>query len=236
MQALAWDFKWRKRLIFYHFSMKYLIIGIGPGIGLALAHKFGREGFDLLMVARNAAKLREYETELAAHSIRAQGYAADIADGPSFQHVLENILTEHPTVEVMHYNASAFTAALPSQVSPPVFLEGLKINVLGAVIAAQAVLPQMQKRGQGTLFFTGGGSALRPSPMASSLGAGKAAMRNFVQSLAQECTPQGIHVATVTINGMVKAGTPFDPDLIAEEFWRLYQQPAGEWETEAMFG
>ncbi len=216
--------------------MKYLIIGIGPGIGLALARRFGRAGFDLLMVARNADKLREYETELAAQGIHSQGYAADIADGAAFQQVLENILAEHPTVEVMHYNASAFTAALPAQVSPQVFLEDLKINVLGAVIAAQAVLPQMQKREQGTLFFTGGGSALRPSPIASSLGAGKAAMRNFVLSLAQECGPMGIHVATVTINGMVKVGTPFDPNLIAEEFWRLYQQPVGDWETEVMFG
>ena len=211
--------------------MKYLLIGIGPGNGLALTRRFGRGGFDILMVARNAAKLREYETELAAEGIRAQGYAADISDEAAFQKTLQNILAEHPDVDVLHYNASAYTPAMPSQVSPQVFLEDLKTNVLGALIAAQAVLPQMRGRERGTLFFTGGGSSLRPAPIMSSLGAGKAAMRNLVQSLAQECKPLGIHVATVTICGSVKAGTRFDPDAIAEEFWRLYQQPAGEWET-----
>ena len=215
--------------------MKYLLIGIGPGNGLALARRFGRAGFDILMVARNAAKLREYESELAAQSIRAQGYAADISDRAAFQQTLENILVEHPDVGVMHYNASAYTEALPSSLLPEIFLDDLKTNALGALIAAQAVLPGMRERKQGTLFFTGGGSALYPSPNISSLGAGKAAMRNLVQSLAQECGPLGLHVATVTINGMVKTSTRFDPDLIAEAFWKLYQQPAEEWETEVVF-
>ena len=215
--------------------MKYLLIGIGPGNGLSLARRFGRSGFDILMVARNAAKLREYETQLAAEGIRAQGYAADISDSAAFQQTLENILAEHPQVDVLHYNASAYTPALPSQVSPQIFLEDLKTNVLGALIAAQAVLPQMRGRGQGTLFFTGGGSALQPAPIMSSLGAGKAAMRNLMQSLAQECEPLGIRVATVTICGSVKAGTKFDPDDIAEAFWQLYQQPVEEQETEVIF-
>ena len=71
--------------------------------------------------------------------------------------------------------------------------------------------------------------------MMSGLGVGKAAMRNYVLSLAKECQPLGIHVATVTICGMVKAGTPFDPDLIAAEFWRLYQQDADAWEAEVLW-
>lgn len=215
--------------------MKYLLIGIGPGNGLALARRFGQSGFDILMVARNADKLSQYESELASEGIRAQGYATDISDASAFQRTLQNILTEHPTVDVMHYNASAYSPALPSEISPQIFLDDLKTNVLGALIAAQAVLPQMQQRQQGTLFFTGGGSALQPSPIISSLGAGKAAMRNFVQSLAQECGPLGIHVATVTICGMVQPGTKYDPHLIAAEFWRLYEQPAESWESEVIF-
>ena len=60
-------------------------------------------------------------------------------------------------------------------------------------------------------------------------------MRNLVFTIAQEGLPLGIHAATVTITGMVKAGTRFDPDLIADEFWRLYQLPKENWETEIMW-
>jgi len=215
--------------------MKYLLIGIGPGNGLALARRFGQGGFDILMVARNADKLRQYESELAAEGIRAQGYAADIADTSAFGQTLRDILSEHPNVDVMHYNASVLNPALPSQIQPDVFLEDLKTNALGALIAAQAVLPQMKERQRGTLFFTGGGSALQPVSSMASLGAGKAAMRNLAQSLTQECRPLGIHVATVTICGMVKPGTKHAPELVAEEFWRLYEQPTDEWESEVIF-
>jgi NAD(P)-dependent dehydrogenase (short-subunit alcohol dehydrogenase family) len=215
--------------------MKYLLIGIGPGNGLALARRFGQGGFHILMVARNADKLRQYEAELAAEGIRSQGYAADIADTSAFQQTLRDILTEHPDVDAMHYNASVLHPALPSQIQPDVFLEDLKTNVLGALVAAQSVLPQMKERQRGALFFTGGGSALQPAPIMAGLGAGKAAMRNLVQSLAQECRPLGIHVATVTICGMVQPGTQHAPELVAEAFWRLYEQPADEWESEVIF-
>lgn len=215
--------------------MKYLLIGIGPGMGLSLARRFGRGGFDILMVARHADKLKDYEATLAAMGISAMGYAADIADTDAFSKVLGRIVAEHPDIEVLHYNASALTPATPSQIDLSAFVSDLSTNVVGAVAAVQAVFPNMKNRGHGALFFTGGGSALDPSPMMSGLGVGKAAMRNYVLSLAKECQPLGIHAATVTICGMVKAGTPFDPDLIAGEFWRLYQQDADAWEAEVLW-
>jgi hypothetical protein len=39
-------------------------------------------------------------------------------------------------------------------------------------------------------------------------------------------------VATITISGMVKPGTHFDPALIADEFWRLFEQKVADWEVE----
>lgn len=215
--------------------MKLLLIGIGPGNGLSMAKRFGRAGFEILMVARSEQKLETYKAELAAVGVRAQGYPADIADEDSFLRLLEYIAAEHPDIEVLHYNPSAYNPAPPSQISLPVFLSDLKINIVGALLAAQAVFPQMKNRGRGTIFFTGGGTAIQAPPMLASLGVGKAGLRNLTFSLAQECKPLGIHVATVTICGVVQPGTKFDPDLIAEEFWRLYQQPKEAWETEVVW-
>jgi NAD(P)-dependent dehydrogenase (short-subunit alcohol dehydrogenase family) len=214
--------------------MKLLLIGIGPGVGLATARRFGREGFEILMVARNEQKLKEFKSQLSAEGIAAQAYPVDIADNDAFIRLLEHIAGEHPDIEVLHYNPSAYNPAPPSQISLPVFLNDLKINVVGGLLSAQAVFPQMKNRQRGAIFFTGGGTAFQAPPMLASLGIGKAGLRNLAFSLAQECKPLGIHVATVTICGAVQPGTKYDPDLIADEFWRLYRQPKGQWDTETV--
>lgn len=208
---------------------------MGPGNGISIAKRFGREGFEILMVARNGEKLNTYVAELAGMGIKAFAYPADIADSESFVQVLENIISEHADIDILHYNASSYNPATPSQISLPVFLNDLNINVVGALLATKAVFQQMKDRGYGTLFFTGGGTALKAPALLASLGVGKAAMRNLVFSIAQEGAPLGIYAATVTITGMVKTGTRFDPELIADEFWRLYQLPKDKWETEVVW-
>ncbi len=57
-------------------------------------------------------------------------------------------------------------------------------------------------------------------------------MRALAHLLAKEYGPQGIHVATVTVGGAVAPGTAFDPDDIAEQYWRLHTQPEAAWELE----
>ena len=64
---------------------------------------------------------------------------------------------------------------------------------------------------------------------------GKARLRNLCFGLAAELEPAGIHVATVTVAGFVQPGTDFDPDLIAEKYWELHNQPLGAWEDEIIY-
>lgn len=212
--------------------MKLLQIGTGPGNGLAVARKFGKAGFEILMVARNQAKLEQYQTELAAEGIKAQGFAADIADEIAFAGVLADIVAQHQDIEVLHYNASAYNPATPSKMLIPVLISDFKTSVVGAVVAVQAVFPQMETRKHGCILLTGGGTALKAPASLASLGIGKAGLRNLAFSLAEECAPAGVHVATITISGTVKPGTHFDPALIADEFWRLYEQEVADWEVE----
>ena len=44
-----------------------------------------------------------------------------------------------------------------------------------------------------------------------------------------------MHVTTVTVAGTVVPGSAFDPDEIAEEYWRLHAQRAGAWEREVLY-
>lgn len=214
---------------------KLLLIGVGPGIGMALARKFGREGFQILLVARSADRLAEYKKELAELGISSQIYPADLTDTAGFGDVLQKILLENEQIDVMHYNASTWRPAEIDQIELDGFFDDFKTNVVGALQATQAVLPGMKSRKNGTLFFTGGGSALQATPKIAALGLGKAAMRHFVFSLAEEVRPFDLRAATVTVCGPVQAGTRFDPDLIAGEFWRLFSENGENFQTESMW-
>ena len=216
--------------------MKLLLIGMGPGIGLSVARQFGREGFEILMIGREMDKMRVFEQELRSAGIPATGYAQDIADEQAYHRLLGQIAGEHPDIDILHYNASAFNPALPSEMALPVFKDDLQINVTGALMAVQTFFPHFKARGNGTMFFTGGSTALHAPANLFSLGIGKAAMRNLSLALTEECAPYGVRVATLTIWGMVRPNTANDPNLIAGEFWRIYNLPDKAWQPEVMWG
>jgi NAD(P)-dependent dehydrogenase (short-subunit alcohol dehydrogenase family) len=102
-----------------------------------------------------------------------------------------------------------------------------------ALACAQAVHPAMKARGQGTMLFTGGGLALRPEygSAVPSLTAGKSALRGLVHAMAAELAKDGIRAGLITIAGMVEPGTAFDPDRIAESYWRFHMGAAHGTET-----
>ena len=111
----------------------------------------------------------------------------------------------------------------------------LQVNIVGALVSAQCVIGEMKAAQRGTILFTGGGLALEPESNYSSLAVGKAGMRSLALSLHKELTPFHIHVATVTICGLVKEGTRFSPDKIAEVFFQLHRQPQGKWDREFVY-
>ncbi len=212
-----------------------VVVGVGPGIGLAVARRFGKEGYKVALVARQESKLAEYVTLMEHAGISANPYPTDIADYDSIRATFDRIKAEMGNPEVLVYNASASTQCNPSELPVETLLDNFKVNVGGALVAAQQVIPAMRENRQGTILFTGGGLALNPFPQYSSLAVGKAGIRNLAYSLAGELLPYGIHVATVTVTGFVKPGTHFDPDVIAETFWHLHQQPAGHRQREIVY-
>lgn len=204
--------------------MKYLIIGMGPGIGWSLAKTFGKAGFEILMVARNAGRLKEFEEKLAELSIIGRGYVADLTNPEAFAAFIRQLAVEHPDTAVVHYNASAFNPGGPMELPLETFISDVHICVTGALASVQAFMPVLENGQKAAFFFTGGGSALHPSAATFSLSIGKAGMRNLALALAEACAGSAVQIGTVTIAGMVQAGTTLDPDSIAAQFAVLWEQ------------
>jgi len=212
-----------------------IIIGVGPGMGLALARKFSQNGFDIAQLARRQEALESYQSDLEDTGSKVSSYPVDVSDLDKLGQVMDTIYTEQGEAEVLIYNVSVLNPSPPSTLGIQDLITEFKINVASALVCAQKVIPYMEKRKRGKILLTGGGLALKPYYEFTSLGIGKAAMRSLSISLGQELIPKGIHVATVTINGMIEPGTHFDPDKISEEFWKLYKQPPGKQEIEIIY-
>jgi NAD(P)-dependent dehydrogenase (short-subunit alcohol dehydrogenase family) len=208
------------------------LIGIGPGLGAALARRFAEGGYEVLGLARDPGKIA------AAPGLLP--WRADAADASGLATALhEGAAAAGGPIDVLIYNAYRATMATsgPSSLDPDSVVEDFRVNVAGALAATQAVLPDMRKAGRGTILFTGGGLALDPTGWlpAASLAISKAGLRSLALTLHAELAPLGIHAATVTIAGQIQPGTAFAPESIAGAFWALHADPAGRFRNEIVF-
>lgn len=199
-----------------------VIVGAGPGVSAGIARKFGSNDFKVILLARRKESLDSQIAELQKKNIEAYGITADVSESSSIIAAFDHIKSNYGVPDVLIYNAGANTINNPSILNPQDLLNDFNVNVAGALTCSQQVIPEMIERKQGTILFTGGMLALNPVASRASASISKAGLRNLTFTLADELSPYGIAVGTVTIGGVVKAGTFFDPDLIAESFWELY--------------
>ncbi len=211
-----------------------IIVGVGPDFGLALTRTFADAGHPVAMLARDKAKLDTYATELTTTSRDVRGYAADAADPDSLRAALHTAISELGAPDVLVYNAGVVREDQPVGGDDKDWADVTAVNVLGARVAADAVLPHLRE-GRGSLLFTGGGLALFPSPQYTSLSIGKAALRAYVQALHTHVAGTGVHATSITIAGAIGGGEErFDPAVLAQAYLDLHHQPEAEWRHELL--
>lgn len=220
------------------------VLGVGPGLGAAIARRFAREGFAVALMARREKSVAAVREEIKAAGGRALPVSTDATDPASVRTAFERIRGDLGEPEVFVYNAGAFQMGGVLDLSPEKFDECFKANCAGAFYGAQQVLPSMVEAGRGTVLLTGATAALRGSARFSALAVGKFGLRALAQSMAREFGPQGIHVAHVVIDGQIdtprvremspdrEAHTMLSPDAIAESYWQLYRQDPTAWTLE----
>lgn len=211
-----------------------VIVGVGPGIGLELARAFADAGHPVAMLARNKAKLDTYAAELAAHGREVRGYAADVADPGNLRTALATAIADMGAPDVLVYSVAVLDADSPVGGDDEKWVANMAVDVLGARVAADAVLPELRD-GRGSLLFAGGGYALRPSTKFSSLSVGKAALRAYVQLLHNHLAGSGVHATSVTITKTIGSEPRFEPATLAQAYLNLTRQAESEWQHELVY-
>ncbi|WP_239112171.1 SDR family NAD(P)-dependent oxidoreductase [Halomicronema sp. CCY15110] len=208
-----------------------VIVGMGEGNGMAIARRFAREGFEIVMLARNEQKLQSYQTTLAADGITSHYFLADAGDAAALTAAFSTLQDQLGTPAVLIYNAAVPRMESILQTSYDTLVSDFRANVAGAMVCIQAVLPAMQQQQQGSLLLTGGGFALYPQPDFVSLAIGKAGIRVLANTLHTALQDSPIKVGTVTICGTVNGNDPkYGSDRIAEEYWQLHVAEGAEYE------
>lgn len=208
-----------------------IIIGAGPGLGLALAEKFGQKGFAIALLARSEDNLEAFAKTLHEQGISASAHAVDISDFTALRQTLRAI-AQKDTVEVVIYNAVKKQFNSPLQLDVEEMVDAYRMDVAGALLSVQTILPFMQENEEGTFLFTGGGAALHPWMQAPTISIAKAGIRSLAFMLAEELKESPIKVGTITIFGTIKEGTAFDPHKIADAYYQHYQQGVSEVEVQ----
>jgi len=209
-----------------------VIVGVGPGLGVALARAFASAGHPVAMLARDKARLAAYAADLASAGRDARGYAADAADPASLRAALRSAISELGPPDVLVYNVGVLRPDSPTGGDDQDWIKVTAMNVLGARVAADAVLPRL-RNGRGSLLFTGGGYAVHPSRKFASLSVGKAALRAYVQVLHDQLAGTGVHATSITITKEIGSGDPrFDPAALAQAYLELHNQPETAWQHE----
>lgn len=216
------------------------MIGVGPGNGAAIARRFAAEGYAVALVARTAAYV-----ESAARGLdRARAYPCDAADPDALAGTMRVIQDELGDVDVLVYNAGSGAWGTVEEVTPAAFESAWRVNALGALVAAQQVIPAMRRRGQGSIVYIGATASRRGGPKSAGFSSAKGAQRLLAESMARHLWPAGIHVALVVIDGVVdlprtrehmpdKADTFFvRPEDVAATVFSIVGQPRSAWSFE----
>ena len=231
-----------------------LPVGVRWGVGGAISQKFAKEGFFTVLTTRstaNATPLQEAIGEQGGDSIIVE---LDLASRDSISNAFAQIREQAGDPNVLVYNAGYLEGRdLPPEQE---LLEYIPFEILetaqhisssGPFLVAQEVLPAMRERGEGSILISNNSSSLRGKKRytGQSLYYPRVLMRTLAQTLTEEYSEYGVHVANVVIDGTIDSpGTRalprvqqhpefvMNPVKIAEAFYYLHTQDKSCWTHE----
>jgi NAD(P)-dependent dehydrogenase (short-subunit alcohol dehydrogenase family) len=204
-----------------------LVLGAGPGLGLSVARRFGREGFAVALAGQSAEDMQPVVDALTAEGITASGLGVDLTDPSAVNDLVSSVGEEAGRIDVLHFNPSAWREKDPLHLTVDELFEDLRLGVAPLLPAVQAARPFMSEGAR--VLVTGSAAADKPWHEAASLGVQKAAVRNLVTSIDATLAPDGIRAVCVQVNGLLAKEGPFAPPAVADALYAATVRPNEGW-------
>jgi short-subunit dehydrogenase len=187
---------WKDKVVF--------LTGASSGIGEALALAMAKRGAILGLLARREELLIELAGKCVAVGGKARYFAVDVVDAEAVSQAAEKLLNEFGRIDVLIANAGiGGNNALTGKLNPEAVAEVINVNLLGAVNAVSAVLPQMLENKSGQLVAISSLAGFRGLPKSAAYSASKAGMTAFFESVRLDVQAKGVAV-TIIQPGFIK--------------------------------
>lgn len=174
-----------------------LITGASTGIGAAYAERFAARGHDLVLVARDVARM----DALSARLRHETGVAIDIIKAdltqPADLATVETRLREDARIGILINNAGTAIGGSFIEQSTDDVARLLALNTTAVLRLASAIAPRLAKRGEGAIVNIGSVVGLAPEFGMTVYGATKAFVLFLSQGLSVELGPKGVYVQAV---------------------------------------
>lgn len=205
-----------------------LIAGHAAGFGNALQARFEAGGYQVVSVSRQGDAR----------------WATDLRDPEATARLFERLDREAAPLAGVVHNAMQFHRQPFMQTTAQTLHEVWQSMVLTAFNVSQQAIARLQTQGGGSLIFSGASGSLRAGPQFSAFSSAKFALRGLSQALVREHSHEGIHVAHVVIDGLIRSprtaqrfaqadpAQMIEPTDLAEQYWQLFHQPRSVWTHE----
>ncbi|MBA2606677.1 MAG: SDR family NAD(P)-dependent oxidoreductase [Acidobacteria bacterium] len=187
---------WKNKIIF--------LTGASSGIGEALALELSKRGAILGLLARREELLRKIAGECEQNRGIARYFAVDVTDAKMVSSAAEELRNEFGKIDILIANAGiGGNDAETRNLNADAVAKVININLLGAVNAVSAVLPQMLENKSGHLVAVSSLAGFRGLPKSAAYSASKAGMTAFFESVRLDVQAKGVAV-TIIQPGFVK--------------------------------
>ena len=213
---------------------RVIITGASSGIGQAAALKIAAAGGIPLLVARSTDKLEETKVQIEKKGGTAYVYSADLAELDSIEELVEKILADHPTIDILINNAgrSIRRSIRLSYDRFHDFERTMQLNYFGAIKLAMSVLPHMTEQQSGHIINISSIGAQTNPPRFAAYVASKAALDAWTRVVGSEFIGDNIHFTTIHMP-LVK--TPMiAPTKMYDAFPTITPDEAGDMICEAI--
>lgn len=186
-----------------------LVTGAGTGIGAAIAQRLAAQGLNLVMVARDAARLEKLAQRLRAeHRVDVLTVPQDLTDKDAPTLLAQRLKDAGVEVEILVNNAGAAVVGRVAETDPGRIRALVDLNATAVAEMTALFLPAMVSRGRGAIVNVASTAAYAPAPYNATYAASKAFVLSFTQALWLETQGTGVRVVAVS-PGAVE--TPMNP-------------------------
>ncbi|PZE69279.1 oxidoreductase [Curtobacterium sp. MCPF17_018] len=204
-----------------------VVTGASSGIGEQFAHRYAREGHDLVLVARSGTALRALADEISArYSVDAVAHVADLTKPTDVATLVTALESGLPRLDHLVNSAGVAPEGDLTDTDEAALRQAIDLNVTALTLLTQAAIIRMRAQGTGTIINIGSAAGYQPMPHFAAYSATKSYVINLTEALSEENRRFGLRIFAVspgdtdTGMGSNPSTNKRRPEQVVDTAWR----------------